>query len=226
MVHMFLAQTNVSAIGPLVGQGLAYTGFVSVLWPSVPLVVEEKVTGLAFGIVTSMQNLACAIIPLIAASIYSDSNDKYIPNVEYLFVSLACIGLIVGIYMNYYDYTHGHLLNSATPTSEYDQAIIAVREGGDGDSSMLNPLISDTDDLDLDGKRSLSNSGNSKLSDKEPVTYTFRADRQRSSELRRRSVDRNSTGERRSHSRGGSFSAYEEILRGGGMKTAGTMHKL
>jgi hypothetical protein len=28
-----------------------------VLWPAVPLVVEERMVGLAFGIVTSMQNL-------------------------------------------------------------------------------------------------------------------------------------------------------------------------
>ena len=81
IVHLFLGLSNCSPIGPLVGQGLAYTGFVSVLWPAVPLVVEERLTGLAFGIVTSMQNLACAVIPLVVASIYSDSNDKYIPQV-------------------------------------------------------------------------------------------------------------------------------------------------
>ena len=38
-------------------QGLAYTGYASVLWPAVPLVVEERIVGLAFGIVTSMLNL-------------------------------------------------------------------------------------------------------------------------------------------------------------------------
>ena len=38
-------------------QGLAYTGYASVLWPAVPLVVEERMVGLAFGIVTSMLNL-------------------------------------------------------------------------------------------------------------------------------------------------------------------------
>ncbi len=57
---------------------LAYTGFVSVLWPSVPLVVVPRMTGLGFGIVTSMQNLGTAILPLIVAAIYTDSGDLYI----------------------------------------------------------------------------------------------------------------------------------------------------
>ena len=38
-------------------QGLAYTGYASVLWPAVPLVVEERMVGLAFGIVMSTLNL-------------------------------------------------------------------------------------------------------------------------------------------------------------------------
>lgn len=204
IVHAFLGYSKVSAVGPLVGQGLAYTGFVSVLWPSVPLVVEEKVTGLAFGIVTSMQNLATAIIPLIVASIYSDSDDKYIPNVELLFVILGCIGFIVGLYLNYYDMNHGHLLNGATPPSEYDAAVAAGT-----DPSMLNPLIGGSDN-----ERSPSTSGNSQLGGKDAEqVYVFRQDRQASSEVRQRSVDR------RTQSRGGSFSAYEEIMRGGAYKT-------
>lgn len=112
IVHLFLGLTKVNPIGPLVGQGLAYTGFVSVLWPSVPLVVEEELTGLAFGIVTSVQNLACAVIPLIIASIYSQSGDKYIPNAEYLFVAFGIVGLFVGLYMNYFDINHNNILNT------------------------------------------------------------------------------------------------------------------
>lgn len=32
-------------VAPLVGQGLAYSGFAAVLWPSVPLVVEKRLIG-------------------------------------------------------------------------------------------------------------------------------------------------------------------------------------
>lgn len=111
IVHSFLALSTVSAVGPLVGQGLAYTAFVSVLWPSIPLVIEERMTGLAFGIAFSMQNLGCTIFPLVIAAIYSDSDDHYIPNAEFLFVGLASVGVFVGLYLNYYDYLHGNILN-------------------------------------------------------------------------------------------------------------------
>jgi len=111
IVHTLLGYSTISAVGPLVGQGLAYTGFVSVLWPSVPLVVEDSKTGLGFGIVTSMQNLGTAVLPLVVAAIYTDSGDKYIPNVELMFVFLGVMGVLVGFYMNYYDYKHNSVLN-------------------------------------------------------------------------------------------------------------------
>jgi MFS family permease len=37
VVHLYLGLTKVDAVGPLVGQGLAYTSFVSVLWPAILL---------------------------------------------------------------------------------------------------------------------------------------------------------------------------------------------
>jgi MFS family permease len=111
IVHSLLGFTKVNPVGPLVGQGLAYTGFAAVLWPAVPLVIVEELTGLAFGIVTSALNLATAVIPLIVASIYMDSNEEYIPNVELLFVGLGAAGVVVGLYLNYYDIYHDHVLN-------------------------------------------------------------------------------------------------------------------
>jgi MFS family permease len=122
-VHLILGVTDLSCIGPLVGQGLAYTGFVSVLWPAVPLVVEDSISGLAFGIITSVMNLSCAIVPLIVAAIYTNSGEKYIPNVEYLFTSFGAIGFFVGLYMNYYDYYIGNSqLNRGTPSSTSDDS--------------------------------------------------------------------------------------------------------
>lgn len=115
VVHSLLGSTDCNPIGPLVGQGLAYSGFAAVLWPSVPLVVEAKYIGLGYGITTSVQNGGLAAFPLIIASIYSSSGHTYIPNVEYFFVGLACLGVLVGIYLNLYDCTHGGLFNSAGP---------------------------------------------------------------------------------------------------------------
>ena len=64
--------------------------------------------GLAYGTVTSMLNLACAIFPLIVAALYISSDDKYIPNVEYFFASLGMLGTALGILLMILDQRSGN----------------------------------------------------------------------------------------------------------------------
>jgi MFS family permease len=111
LVHILLAETTVSPIGPMVGQGIAYSAFAAVIWPSVPLVVQIKLIGLGYGVITSIQNAGLAFFPLIVAAIYQSSGDEYIPTVEYFFVGLACLGVVVGIWLNLYDLSHGNVFN-------------------------------------------------------------------------------------------------------------------
>jgi len=133
LVHSLLGYTTVSPEGPLVGQGLAYAGFAAVIWPSVPLVVPQRLVGLAYGVAFSIQNAGLASFPLIIAAIYSDYGDKYIPSVETFFVIVALVGVLVGIYLNYYDYYYiDSVLNRVhlTPATGDDLA----------DSDMTNPI--------------------------------------------------------------------------------------
>jgi MFS family permease len=111
IIHSLLAYTTITPIALLIGQGLAYTGFAAVLWPAVPVVMEERMTGIGFGIAMSANNLASAAVPVMIATIYADDGDRYIPNVEYLFLALASLGVCTGLYMNYYDANHHHILN-------------------------------------------------------------------------------------------------------------------
>lgn len=113
MVHSFMAYSSCTPVGPLVGQGLAYSGFASVVWPSVAMVVEDRLVGLGYGIVVSIQNIGLAIFPVIIAQIYTDADNHYIPNVEMFFVGLAAAGTLIGIYLNFYDHFFlNDLLNS------------------------------------------------------------------------------------------------------------------
>jgi MFS family permease len=114
IVHSMLGFTEVSPVGPLVGQGLSYAMFAAVIWPSIPLVIEPQYIGLGYGVTTSVQNAGLAIFPVIIASIYTDNDSHYIPSAEEFFVGLACLGFIVGLYLNYYDYHNGNLFNSAS----------------------------------------------------------------------------------------------------------------
>ena len=79
---------SVGPVAPLVGQGLAYTCFSAVLWPAIPLVVEEKYTGLAFGIGTAAYNAGCAVLPLVVAAIYTDAGNLYVVRIDSLCLCL------------------------------------------------------------------------------------------------------------------------------------------
>ncbi len=84
-----------------------------------PLVVEPRYTGLGFGIVNCVQNAGLALFPIIIAKIASDHDGKYIPYAENVFISLAIIGFLVGLYMNYYDYYHDGIFNKPTKSDGY-----------------------------------------------------------------------------------------------------------
>jgi MFS family permease len=122
IVHALFAFSMANPIIPLVGQGIAYTAFASVLWPAIPIVVPERLTGLAFGVVTSMQNLTCALVPLIVAYIYTLSGNRYIPNVEIMFITFGVLGSLVGVYLNFYDYNHDSVLNKPDTTTQQEEA--------------------------------------------------------------------------------------------------------
>lgn len=84
---------------------------VSITGPSVPLTVKEDLTGTAFGAITAIQNIGLALFPLLIAAIYTASDNKYIPNVEYFFIGCAVTGAIFGFMLNVYDRRMGGMLN-------------------------------------------------------------------------------------------------------------------
>jgi len=55
-IHITMAVRSGSPIVPVALQGLAYSIYVAVIWPSVPLVVETKYIGTVFGVIISVQN--------------------------------------------------------------------------------------------------------------------------------------------------------------------------
>ncbi|CAB9499934.1 Major facilitator superfamily domain-containing protein 1 [Seminavis robusta] len=111
MVHLALAFVPALPVWiPLVGQGVAYALFSAVIWPSVGLVVEQKMTGTAYGIILSAQNLGIALFPIAVAAIYRASHFRYIPNVELLFVVCAGLGSAAGMMLWVLDRKNGNKL--------------------------------------------------------------------------------------------------------------------
>jgi MFS family permease len=147
VAHLILAFGTFSPILPLVGQGLAYTLFGAVLWPSVPLMVHPSMAGTAFGIINSIQNVGLGVFPLVVAAIQNHQAGRYLPSVELFFTGCAIIGLLVGVQqLNRLDQTNGNKLNSVDGKGHYyylssrtiaEGAIISSspEEGGQGIST-------------------------------------------------------------------------------------------
>ena len=52
---------------PLIGQGCAYSIYASSLWPSVQATVQQHEVGMAYGVVTAIQNGGMALFPQVCA---------------------------------------------------------------------------------------------------------------------------------------------------------------
>jgi len=104
VAHVLLgAVTTASAIVPLILQGIAYAFYAAALWAPVAYIVEEKYQGMAYGLMTALLNTGTAVFPMLTAYIYGESQNHYLPNVEYFFVGLSAVALVVGIFINILD---------------------------------------------------------------------------------------------------------------------------
>ena len=139
VVHMTLALSSIPPLLPMVGQGVAYSLYASVLWPSVPLTVPRRLTGTAFGVITSLQNVGLALFPLAVAGIYKAGGGRYVPGVELFFASCAAVGVALGVAMNRLDMRRGGRLNGVTSEGEScgdgeeEEEVISFDREKDGD---------------------------------------------------------------------------------------------
>ena len=61
--HLIMGITHWNPIPSMVALGAAFVLVPAAMWPSVPLVVEEKRVGTAFGLMTAIQNLGLGLFP-------------------------------------------------------------------------------------------------------------------------------------------------------------------
>jgi hypothetical protein len=77
--------------------------------------------GLGFGVVTSILNIACAVVPLAVAAAFTGAGGRYIPGAVLIFVALGALGAAAGVYLNLYDLGHDSVLNRGQP-AELEEA--------------------------------------------------------------------------------------------------------
>jgi len=105
--------------------GFAYCFFSASLWPSIPYVVDKKLLGSAYGVITSLQNIGLVLGPFIASLVVNNDEQggnyrmlNFIQSIE------AIIGLGFGIaFWIYSSKKRGDALidNSDTKDDELDK---------------------------------------------------------------------------------------------------------
>ena len=65
----------------------SYSIYAAALWPSVALIVDEELCGTAYGVVTAIQNLGLAVVPLIVGQQFFTQNNY--TNAEWVFFGLG-----------------------------------------------------------------------------------------------------------------------------------------
>jgi MFS family permease len=113
IAHLTLALGNTNAIFSMIGQGIGNCLFITVYWPILPLITDEKIFGKAYGLALSLQNTTYVVMPMILAKIFQESNQQYIPKVELVFVLTSFAGGLPILFLLYQKYcSSGSAVNS------------------------------------------------------------------------------------------------------------------
>ena len=90
--HLLMGITHWSPIPMMIMLGAAFVLVPAAMWPSVPLVVDEKRVGTAFGLMTAIQNMGLGLFPYLNGKM-RDLTGTYTAT-QVMFAGLGIAGLI------------------------------------------------------------------------------------------------------------------------------------
>jgi MFS family permease len=94
--HSMLGLTHVHPVIPMIMIGISFSLVPAALWPVIPIMIEERRLGTAFGMMTCIQNIGLTIFPFLAGKIRDLSGGKF-TNTMIMFACLGFVGLIFSI---------------------------------------------------------------------------------------------------------------------------------
>ena len=68
--HSILGLTHIHPVIPMIMVGVSFSLVPAALWPIIPIMVEERRLGTAFGMMTCIQNIGLTIFPFLAGAIF------------------------------------------------------------------------------------------------------------------------------------------------------------
>jgi MFS family permease len=104
-------QVNYDIIFGLIGIGVFYSIYAAVIWPCIALVVDEKLTGIAYGFTASIQSLILTFLPLVLGDInVLTKGEKH----GYFWSQICLAGIVVaGLMLTIIVYFEDKLKNGA-----------------------------------------------------------------------------------------------------------------
>ena len=99
-VYLILGLTFLHPAFPIFILGISFSIVPAALWSSIPILVEEKRLGTAFGLVTLIQNIGLTAVPWLAGRITDLSGGEY-KNTMLLFSTLGVFGLIFSLSLRF-----------------------------------------------------------------------------------------------------------------------------
>jgi MFS family permease len=94
--YAFLGLTSLNPVVAMVMLGFSFSLVPAALWPTIPLIIEEKRLGTAFGLMTLLQNVGMTAIPWLAGKITDISGGDY-TNTMIMFSFLGVVGLVFSL---------------------------------------------------------------------------------------------------------------------------------
>ncbi len=86
--HLLMGISYIHPAIPMAILGLSFSLVPAAMWPSVPLIVEEKIVGTAFGLMTMVQNIGLALFPLVIGKLRDVTHDYTAGMIVFSFLGL------------------------------------------------------------------------------------------------------------------------------------------
>ncbi|BBB32730.1 conserved hypothetical protein [Thermotomaculum hydrothermale] len=108
VAYLIMGFTYVPPKYPMMILGAAFVLVPAAMWPSIPLIVEERFQGSAYGLMTMVQNLGLALFPFLNGKL-RDVTHSYTASMI-MFASLGFVGLIFAYLLKKADAEAGGVL--------------------------------------------------------------------------------------------------------------------
>ncbi len=104
--HLILGLTYVHPVIPMIMIGISFSLVPAALWPVIPIMVEERRLGTAFGMMTCIQNIGLTIFPFLAGKMRDLSGGEF-TNTMIMFACLGFVGIVFSLLLKSADKREG-----------------------------------------------------------------------------------------------------------------------